>query len=149
MITETLHIRGNLPNLGGRVAHNMTFHSESHMEALEPRTPIVHPKTQLNVEKLSDKVRTRRWRFIGHILRQQPDNDCVTALTWTPEGRRKRGRPKTTWRRTVEKERSKAGWQSWSEVRTAAQDRNRWKAHVEALCATLAPGDKKRRNVFR
>ena len=39
-------------------------------------------------------------------------------------------------------ERSKAGWQSWSEVRTAAQDRNRWKAYVEALCATLAPGDK-------
>ena len=81
-----------------------------------------------NVEKLSEEVRRRRWRFIGHILRQQPDNDCVTALTWTPEGRRKRGRPKTTWRRTVEKERSKAGWQSWSEVRTAAQDRNRWKS---------------------
>ena len=161
----------------------MTFQSESHMEALEPRTPIVHPKTQLrignwnvrtlyaqgrtaqaakamreakwqdkisnrelleraNVEKLSEEVRRRRRRFIGHILRQQPDNDCVTALTWTPEGRRKRGRPKTTWRRTVEKERSKAGWQSWSEVRTAAQDRNRWKAHVEALCATLARGDK-------
>ena len=28
------------------------------------------------------------------------------------------------------------------EVHTAAQDRNRWKAHVEALCATLAPEDK-------
>ena len=81
-----------------------------------------------NVEKLSEEVRRRRWRFIGHVLRQQPDNDCVTALTWTPEGTRKRGRPKTTWRRTVEKERSKAGWQSWSEVRTAAQDRNCWKA---------------------
>ena len=155
------------------MAHNMTFQSESHMEALEPRTPIVHPKTQLRIgnwngrtlyaqgrtaqaakamreaklqimgmEKLSEEVRRRRWRFIGHILRQQPDNDCVTALTWTQEGRRKRGRPKTTWRCTVEKERSKAGWQSWSEVRTAAQDRNRWKAHVEALCATLARGDK-------
>ena len=82
-----------------------------------------------NVKRLSEEVRRRRWRFIGHILRQQPDNDCVTALTWTPEGKRKRGRPKTTWRRTVEKERSKAGWQSWREARTAAQDRNRWKAH--------------------
>ncbi len=77
----------------------------------------------------------------GHILIQQPDN-CVTALTWTPEGKRKRGMPKTTWRRTVEKERSKAGWQSWREVRTEVQDRNRWRAHVEALCANLAPGDK-------
>ena len=62
-----------------------------------------------NVERLSEEVRRRRWRFIGHILRQQPDNDCVTALTWTSEGKRKRGRPKTTWRRTLEKERSKAG----------------------------------------
>ena len=95
-----------------------------------------------NVERLSEEVRRRRWRFIGHILRKQPDNDCVTALTWTPEGKRKWGRPKTTWRRTVEKERSEAGWQSWREARTAAQDGNRWKAHVEALCATLAPGDK-------
>ena len=92
-----------------------------------------------NVGRLSEEVRRRRWRFIGHILRQQPDNDCVTALTWTPEGKRKRGQPKTSWRRTVEKESSKAEWQSWREVRTAAQDRNRWKAHVEALCAILAP----------
>ena len=77
-----------------------------------------------NMERLSEEVSRRRWRFIGHILRQQPDNDHVTALTWTPEGNRKRGRPKTTWWCTVEKERSKAGWQSWREVRTAAQDRN-------------------------
>jgi len=49
MITETLHIRGNLPNLGGRVAHNMTLQSESRMETLEPRTLIVHPKTQLRI----------------------------------------------------------------------------------------------------
>ena len=34
-----------------------------------------------NVERLSEEVRRRRWRFIGHILRKQPDNDCVTALT--------------------------------------------------------------------
>ena len=31
--------------------------------------------------------------------------------------KRKVGRPKTTWRRTVEKERTMAGWKSWEEVR--------------------------------
>ena len=67
------------------------------------------------------------------LFRQQPDSDCVTVLTCTPEG--KRGRPKTTRRRTVEKERSRAGWQSWREMRTAAQDRNRWRVSVKALCA--------------
>ena len=43
-----------------------------------------------NVERLSEEIRRRRWRFVGHILRQQPDNECVTALTWTLEGKRKR-----------------------------------------------------------
>ena len=36
--------------------------------------------------------------------------DCRTAITWTLEGRRKWGSPRTTWRRTVERERAKAGW---------------------------------------
>ena len=30
-----------------------------------------------NMERLSEEVR-RRWRFIGHILRKQPDNDCYS-----------------------------------------------------------------------
>ena len=49
-----------------------------------------------------------------------------------------------TWTKKLvseEKERSKAGWQSWREVRTAVQDRNRWRTIVQALCANLAPGD--------
>ena len=69
------------------------------------------------MENLSEGVRKRRWKFIGHIMRKKPNNDCRTALTWTPEGtegRRKRGRPKTTWRKTVEREREKAGWKNWS-----------------------------------
>ena len=34
-----------------------------------------------HAERLSEEVRRRRWRFIGRILRQQPDNDCDTVLT--------------------------------------------------------------------
>jgi hypothetical protein len=33
------------------------------------------------------------------------NRNARTALDWAPEGKRKRGRPKETWRRTVEKER--------------------------------------------
>ena len=51
-----------------------------------------------------------------------------------PEGRRARGRPKTTWRRTVEKERNKAGWKSWEVAKVVAQDRKCWSDSVEALC---------------
>ena len=64
------------------------------------------------MENLSEGVRKRRWQFIGHIMRKEPNNDCRIALTWIPEGRRKRDRPKTTWRKTAERERKKAGWKT-------------------------------------
>ena len=69
--------------------------------------------------KLSDDVRNRRWKFIVHIMRKGFDNDCRTAMAQAPEGYRWQGRPRTTWRRTAEKERERAGWRSWSEVSTA------------------------------
>ena len=52
---------------------------------------------------ISEEV-SRRWKFIGHTLKQDPISDSNIALAWAPERRRKRGRPKTTWCRTVEKE---------------------------------------------
>ena len=57
-------------------------------------------------ERISEEVRRRRWNWIGHVLRKDRTDDCAVALGWTPEGRRKRGRPKTTWRRMVELERN-------------------------------------------
>ena len=37
-------------------------------------------------------------------MRREQDNITRTALHWTPEGKRKRGRPRNSWRRTVEAE---------------------------------------------
>ena len=66
-------------------------------------------------------------------------NDRFAALEWTPEGRRARGRPKTSRRRTVERE-GKAGWKSWNLAKAAARDKKRgggggWADNVMALCA--------------
>ena len=95
-----------------------------------------------NMNPLSEEVKWRRWKMIGHILRQDQNNDCNTAMTWAPEGKRRRGRPKTTWRRTVEKERDEAGWTSWAEARTSAADRVKWRRSVEALCAGRHKADR-------
>ena len=86
------------------------------------------------MEPLSQEVMRRRWKMIGHILRKDKNCDEGIALTWAPEGRRRRGRPKTTWRRTVERERMEGGWKSWEEARTVAANRERWKCFTEALC---------------
>ena len=66
----------------------------------------------------SPEVRRRRKNWLGHKLRREGENECFTALGWTPEGRRARGRP-----RTVEKERNKDGWKSWQVAKAVAQDR--------------------------
>ena len=42
----------------------------------------------------------------------------------------------------VERERSRAGWKSWDEVRAAAQDNRNWKTNVEAFCANWHERDR-------
>jgi len=53
-----------------------------------------------------------------------------------PVGRRKVGRPRTTWCRMAEKERDEElGWKCWEET---AATRKEWRRLVEALCAPKA-----------
>ena len=79
---------------------------------------------------LSKLVRKRRWTWIGHLLCM--DNSCLprVVLTWALEGKRKRGRPKETWRRTVEKERMALGFNSWVEAGLAAANRVSWRSMI-------------------
>ena len=90
------------------------------------------------INDISCEVRRRRWNWLGQVLRRDGVNDCFTALGWTPEGRRATGRPKTTWRRTAEKERNMAGWKSWNQswnvAKAAADNRECWAGNLSALC---------------
>ncbi len=65
----------------------------------------------------------------------------MTALTWRPEGRRKVGCPRTTWRRTVEKERNKLGWNSWNQAKHIARNRGNWKERTAALRGSKKIGE--------
>ena len=94
------------------------------------------------MKPLSVEVMSRRRRMIGHILRKDRSDDCSVAMSWAPEDKKRRERPKATWRRTVEKERQEAGWKSWEEVRTAATNRGEWKSSAKALCATRHKEDR-------
>jgi len=55
-------------------------------------------------ETTSDQVARRRWTWLGHVLRMDHHSHPRIAFTWVPEGKRKRGRPRETWRKTVERE---------------------------------------------
>ena len=69
-------------------------------------------------------------------LRMPPARIPKVALRWTQAGKRKRGRPKTTWRKTVETELSEMGL-SWGETQAIAKDETRWKRDIIAApCPT-------------
>ena len=88
-----------------------------------------------NTAPLSVEIKRRRWRWIGHINRMALNAIPRVAMRWTPAGKRKRGRPKLTWRRSVEKEMREVGW-TWSQVQRWATDRQHFSSLVTALCAT-------------
>ena len=75
------------------------------------------------------------------MLRKGSEDDTKIAMTWTPEGKRKRGRPKETWR-TAEKERDEMGWQSWRAAEEVAMDRPRWRDLCLVLCSTRSEEDR-------
>ncbi|KAH1187851.1 hypothetical protein KIL84_020600 [Mauremys mutica] len=61
------------------------------------------PITNVEVSRLTginnivDEAKQRRWRWLGHVLRMGADRHPHIALRWTPQGRRRRGRPLGTW----------------------------------------------------
>ena len=75
----------------------------------------------------------RKWTWIGHVLRKDSGDVVKESLLWTSEGKRQRGRPRITWRRSAEKE-LKSMHLTWSEIRKVAQDRSHWRETVKALC---------------
>ena len=64
-------------------------------------------------EDINLEIRRRKCRWIGHTLRKEDGEISKAALLWNPQGSRKRGRPKNSWRRSVIKEVGR----SWNELR--------------------------------
>ena len=56
------------------------------------------------------------------------------ALDWNPQGVRRRGRPRITWKRSI-KEEIRGENKTWREVKAIATQRERWKSFTNALCS--------------
>jgi hypothetical protein len=81
---------------------------------------------------IENQIKRRKLNWIGHTLRKEVRAIEKTALDWNPQGYRRRGRPRRTWRRTIEDEIRGTG-KSWNEVKGIAGDRNAWKLFMDAL----------------
>ena len=89
-----------------------------------------------NVIEVERNIANRRHRLLGHILRMDNQRVPKVALKWTPaNGKRNRGRPKTTWRRTMIKDLEKMGL-TLKEAEKVAKDRRRWRGLIGPLAPT-------------
>jgi hypothetical protein len=70
------------------------------------------------------QVKKRKWKWIGYTIRKDENVVERFALDWKPQGRRKRGRPKKTRRRSVMEEAQREG-RTWKEVKRLAADKSR------------------------
>jgi len=82
---------------------------------------------------MSIQIKGWKWHGIGHTLRKGNEAIKRKALGWNPQGKRGRGRPGHTWRRTVHSEALEKG-KSWHEVKRMARNTIRRRCFVDALC---------------
>ena len=79
--------------------------------------------------QLTNILRKRRLKWFGHVLRMDKDRAPKMLYLWKPtHGKRRRGRPRTTWRDVIQRDLTllDTGW-SIEEAEVAAQDRTIWK----------------------
>ena len=74
------------------------------------------------------KVVDRKWRWIGHIARKEPESPV-----WRMEGVRRKGRPRETWKRTASRELHEATGLQLDDVVTHAQDQKAWRRLVDSV----------------
>lgn len=84
------------------------------------------------MEAIDIEIRRRKWKWIGHTLRKDNRDIAKVSFQWNPQGYRSRGRPRVTWRRSVEEEFTRKGL-SWAQLRSLAQDRIRFRNFVQSI----------------
>ena len=92
-----------------------------------------------NQGPVEENILRKRWGWLGHTLRKTPKNITRQSLKWNPQGKRKRGRPKNTWRRDLDSDMALTGL-GWGQLEKTAQIRTRWRAVVDGLSSRWSEG---------
>ena len=104
-------------------------HSEDLLadESVQQRRDKIKDEYGKNHATDKAKVLTVDWSYAEEECYEHPK----VALKWTPEGGSRRGRPKKTWRRTVERERGDFGFKAWLDPETCAKNREAWRERTQ------------------
>ena len=91
-----------------------------------------------NESPIEVEIKKRKWKWIGHTLRKPTNSINRQSLQWNPQGKRKRGRPRSTWRRDTMAEMERRGF-GWKQLERVALDRSEWRSVVSGLCSQADP----------
>jgi hypothetical protein len=69
-----------------------------------------------NQKAIVNQIKQRKWCWTGHTLRKTEGAIERAALDRNPQGASRRGRPRKTWKKTVEEEAAVMG-KTWKEVK--------------------------------
>ena len=89
-------------------------------------TPLLTARTTARLweragqEPVAKQILRWKWGWIRHTLRKPASSTTHQAQTWNPQGKRKRGRPRDSWRRDTEAELKQQGT-NWTGMARAAQ----------------------------
>ena len=86
-------------------------------------------------QPVAKQILKRKWGWIGHALRKPASSITHQALTWKLQGKRKRGRPRNSWRQDIEAELKQQGT-NWTGATRLAQNRVWWRGVINGLCST-------------
>jgi hypothetical protein len=83
-------------------------------------------------------IKSRRMRWVGQVARMREKRNAYRLLVGKLEGKRPLGRPRRRW---VDNIRMDFGEMGWGDVDWIglAQDRNRWRAHVNSVLNLRVP----------
>ena len=82
-------------------------------------------RRDLKVEQINEYLRTNRLRWFGHVYRRPEEDVLKRMYLYEADGQRRRGRPKTTWKRLVEGDMTERHLR-----RRMALDRDQWRRHL-------------------
>ena len=82
-------------------------------------------RASMGLDAVGVVVRGNRLRWLGHVLRKDPNDWVRKCMYLEVDGKRPRGRPEKTWRDVVEKDMKVRGLR-----KEDAADRVRWRAGV-------------------
>jgi hypothetical protein len=83
-------------------------------------------------------IKSRRLWWAGHVARMGERRGAYRALVGKPEGRRRLGRPRRRWEDNIKMDLREVRWGGMDWI-NLAQDRNRWRALVNAVMSLGVP----------